>query len=453
MLALGDLAIDVQNRTSPSNGTSMASRTVGFDALLQLSAFDGNSASALRALHAHFATSLPTCSLALVQVGGLPAGQCRLAGLIDASGQERVANSDPLGQRLHVHNFDDKLTRRFFAGKEAHVHALMPDEERTAFAEFLGSPPALLGIPIANAGTVEHWLLFGSSKAGAFDAINIDALMIEANLVANLIIRPLVTRALRDETTRHRRAIESMADIQRLLLPDHPSIRGLEYAVHWQPAETAAGDYYDLANLTRHAPVDFPRDQFDIWAVTLADVSGHGAAAAMEAAQFDAILRTYQGSEDRGPAGALTYANRFFFSRRQRQHFLTATALLYRPDLRRATYVSAGHPPLLHRHSKSVVERDSGLQIPLGVLREHEWENAQFSVEPGDTLVLYTDGIIEARNSTGEAFGVDRLRRLVAEGAHAPDALLAELREAVFEHQDSLIGHDDQTLIVLRIIV
>ncbi len=439
--------------SQPCVATDMTARTSAFDQLLQLSAFDGDSAAALRTLHAYFTTSMPTCSLALAQVGGLPLGQCRLAGLIDANGREQIANLDPLGQRMQTQNFDDSLSKHLFTPIESHVHRLCVHDETTPFAECLGSPRIVLGIPIANAGKVEHWLIFSSNEARAFDATNLDALTIESNLAANLIIRPLVTRALRDETTRHRRAIESMADIQRLLLPDHPSILGLEYAVHWQPAETAAGDYYDLANLTRHAPADFARDRFDIWAVTLADVSGHGAAAAMEAAQFDAILRTYQGDEERGPAGALTYANRFFFSRRQRQHFLTATALLYRPDLHRATYVSAGHPPLLHRHANTVIERDAGQQIPLGVLRDHEWTNAHFIVEPGDLLVLYTDGIIEARNPAGVAFGIERLRNLVAEGPHAADALLAALRAAVFEHQDSRIGHDDQTLIVLRITV
>jgi sigma-B regulation protein RsbU (phosphoserine phosphatase) len=431
----------------------MTAQSSAFDLLLQLSAFDGDSAAALRTLHAYFAKAMPACSLALAQVGGLPLGQCRLAGLIDANGRERIANSDPLGQRMHTLQFDDPLSRHLFIPNEAHVHRLGTQDQSSAFAECLGSPLIVLGIPIANAGKVEHWLLFTSGEPNAFDETNFDTLMVEANLAANLMLRPLVTRALRDETTRHRRAIEGMADIQRLLLPDHPAILGLEYAVHWQPAETAAGDYYDLANLTRHAPADFPRDRFDIWAVTLADVSGHGAAAAMEAAQFDAILRTYQGGEEQGPAGALTYANRYFFSRRQRQHFLTATALLYRPDLRRATYVSAGHPPLLHRHAKTVVEHDSGQQIPLGVLRDHEWTNAQFSVAPGDTLVLYTDGIIEARNPVGEPFGIERLRNLVADGPNAPDALLASLRTALFEHQDALVGHDDQTLIVLCITV
>ena len=182
----------------------------------------------------------------------------------------------------------------------------------------------------------------------------------------------------------------------------------------------------------------------------LADVSGHGAAAAMEAVQFDAILRTYQGDGD-GPAGALTYANKYFFSRRQRQHFLTAFALLYRPDLRRATYVAAGHPPLLHRRGDTVTPRGAGAQIPLGILRDYAFRNSEFGVDPGDMFVLYTDGVIEARDGKGTPFGIERLTALVAEGAEHPSELMASVRDALIAHQGGPLGVDDQTLIVLRI--
>ena len=107
--------------------------------------------------------------------------------------------------------------------------------------------------------------MFGSTSAPRFDHVDLDALLLEMNLATSLIVRPLATRALRDETDRQRRAIEGLADVQRLLLPDNPRIRGLEYAVHWQPAETAAGDYYDLTltDSRRRISAD---DGDDVWA-------------------------------------------------------------------------------------------------------------------------------------------------------------------------------------------
>ena len=417
----------------------------------ELSAFDGDSAAALRVLHAHFSARFPDCSLALVLVHGQPPGACRLAGFVGPDGTEHVPNVDPFGIHTTLPPFFDALTLRLFAGDAPRVVRIAPTEFALPFAEVLLEPATLLGVPVVNAGEVRHWLVFGSTFHPRFDRVDLDALLFEINLAASLIVRPLATRALRDETDRQRRAIEGIADVQRLLLPDNPAIRGLEHAVHWQPAETAAGDYYDLMSLTPFAPDDFVDGGADIWAVMLADVSGHGAAAAMEAVQFDAILRTYQGDGE-GPAGALTYANRYFFSRRQRRHFLTAFALLYRPDLRRATYVAAGHPPLLHRCGDTVVPRGAGEQIPLGILRDHVYRNSEFDVGAGDVLVLYTDGVIEARDRKGHPFGIERLGALIGEGETEPGKLIASLRDALIAHQGGPVGVDDQTLIALRVL-
>lgn len=421
------------------------------DRILRLSAFDGDSVAALKALHAHFSDRFPDCSLAFVLVGGVPAGQCRLAGLIGPDGTEHVPNVDPLGLRSTLPLFDDALTAQLLAATTPRVVRVAPNQFALPFAQALLSPAAMLGIPVVNTGVVNHWLIFASSFHPRFDRVDLAELLLEVNLAASLIVRPIATRALRDESARQRQAIEGIADVQRLLLPDNPTLRGLDYAVHWQPAETAAGDYYDLVSLTQLAPADFPRDRYDVWAITLADVSGHGAAAAMEAVQFDAILRTYHGDEESGPAGALTYANRYFFSRRQRHHFLTAFALLYRPDLRRATYVDAGHPPLLHKRGADVIARGAGEQIPLGILRDHVWENRTFEVEAGDVFVLYTDGIVEARDARQRPFGNEKLTSLIGGGPSEPSALLTLLRDEVIAHQGTPIGSDDQTLIVLRI--
>ncbi|HKE46549.1 MAG TPA: PP2C family protein-serine/threonine phosphatase [Rhodanobacteraceae bacterium] len=426
------------------------SDAAALDRILRLSAFDGDSAAALRTLHAHFAMRFPDCSLALVLVGGQAKGQCRLAGLIGPDGTEHVPNIDPFGQRVTLPLFCDALAARLFGESSARVVRVAPTEFDLPFAQALLAPAALLGVPVVNTGEVRHWLVFGSTFHPRFDRVDLDALLLETNLAASLIVRPIATRALRDETDRQRRAIEGLADVQRLLLPDNPAIRGLEYAIHWQPAETAAGDYYDLMPLTAFAPDDFVDGGADIWALMLADVSGHGAAAAMEAVQFDAILRTYQGDGE-GPAGALTYANRYFFSRRQRQHFITAFALLYRPDLRRATYVAAGHPALLHRRADTVTPRGAGDQIPLGILRDYAFRNSEFDVEPGDTFVLYTDGVVEARDRKGHQFGAEHLATLIAEGPEQPATLLGVLRDALLEHQGGPLGVDDQTLIVLRV--
>jgi len=249
-----------------------------------------------------------------------------------------------------------------------------------------------------------------------------------------------------------RDVIESLADVQRLLLPDDPQIRGLAYAVHYQPAAIAAGDYYDLMVLNGDAGIDFDHQSHtDSWGVMLGDVSGHGAAAAMEAVQFDAILRTYRGDEPPGgPAGALSYANRYFFSRRQRRHFMTAFAARFRSERGLLEFVSAGHPPALRRRGTAILRLGEDGEIPLGIDRGHRFSNVECTWGKGDLLLVYTDGIIEARDSQGEAFGIERVERLFATADANPQAVCDALVAALVAHQGSLVGADDQTLVVVQ---
>ena len=428
-----------------------------FDRVLTLSAFDGDSRAALRAMHAHFALDLPDCTLALLLVRGQAAGRCRLAGLIGPDGTEHVPNLDPTGQRVTLPLFEDDLAGRVVDANAPHVLVVPPVERSLPLAQALFAPAAVLAVPLANNGELTHWLVFASSLAQRFAPVHLEQLLLHVNLAASLIIRPIALRSLTRESERQRREIESLADIQKLLLPDNPKIRGLDYAFHWQPAETAAGDYYEMSNLTPFAPPDFSPTGDDVWGVIVADVSGHGAAAAMEAAQFDAIMRTYRGDGPEPPAGALSYANRYFFSRRNRGHFMTVFVALYRPDTRELRYLSAGHPPMLLRRrsglprSADVSSLGESDQIPLGVLRDYEYSNNEITLEPGDLLVLYTDGITEARDRHDRMFGSERLRELVATGPDSPRDLCDSIVAEVTAHQGRPIGDDDQTLIVLRI--
>lgn len=233
---------------------------------------------------------------------------------------------------------------------------------------------------------------------------------------------------------------------------DDPKIRTLEQAIYWQSAETAAGDYYDVMSLT-HSADDFVDAGSDVPAMLLAEVSGHGAAAAMEAVQFDAILRTYKGHETPGrPPGAATYANRHFFSRQQRRHFLRIFALSYRPGRRELTHACAGHPPAMHRTQGGarLLGRDRDAGIALGILREHRRDNAITSLAVGDSLVVSTDGVVEARDSQGRMFGQERLLSLIAESNDDLSGRVARVRTALHEHQARATGNGDETLIVLR---
>lgn len=369
--------------------------TVGdslFERLLRLSAFDGNSDAALRTLDSYFADEFAKCSLALLLVRDQVNGSGRLAGLIGADGIEQVPNRDPYNQRGELPVFDDALTTEIVSGSTTHLVEVLPEWLDLPMAQALSVPATILAVPIANSGVLTHWLVFASTIKKRFDSIDPEQILLHVNLAASLIVRPLVLREITRESARQRLEIESMADIQKMLLPENPVIAGMDYALHWQPAATAAGDYYELSNLTQFTPDDFNPASGDMWGVIVGDVSGHGAAAAMEAVQFDAILRTYRSDGGPPPAAVITYINRHFLSRRSRGHFMTVFAQLYRPDTRILRYVSAGHPPMLLRRGNDVQLIGEGDQIPLGVLRDYEYWNNEITLQGCDVLILYTDG-------------------------------------------------------------
>ncbi len=211
-----------------------------FERLLQLSAFDGDSDAALRAMHSYFACELSNCAVALLLVRDQVNGSGRLAGLIGADGIEQVPNRDPYNQRGELPIFDDALTAQIVSGVSAQVVALAPQWRDVPLAQALSRPATVLAVPIANSGVLTHWLVFASAIENRFDGIDLQQMLLHVNLAASLIVRPLVLREITRESARQRLEIESMADIQKLLLPDNPKIAGLDYALHWQPAATAA---------------------------------------------------------------------------------------------------------------------------------------------------------------------------------------------------------------------
>jgi sigma-B regulation protein RsbU (phosphoserine phosphatase) len=130
---------------------------------------------------------------------------------------------------------------------------------------------------------------------------------------------------------------------------------------------------------------------------------------------------------------------------------MTVFAMVYRPDTRVMGYLSAGHPPVLHRRGRDVRLLGEGDQIPLGVLRDYEYHNNEVVLDDGDLLLFYTDGFTEARDRHERMFGVERLRELFASSGNRPDEVRDGIVAALAAHQGAPIGTDDQTLIVLRI--
>ena len=235
-----------------------------------------------------------------------------------------------------------------------------------------------------------------------------------------------------------------ISELQRALLPPNlPEIQGLELAVHYQTAQRAGGDYYDL----------FPLDGNRL-GMLMADVSGHGAPAAVLMAITHSIARAFPESPT-DPALFLNYLNERLlehYTNRSRA-FVTAFYGVYDPEAHLLTFANAGHPPPLVKHvsTAAVKPLEMSSNLPLGVEAHTHHSVADFRLTPDDFLVMYTDGLTEARNPQGKLFQEDGLGAALSQAWNSPQELVHGVLDAVgqFTHQSQ--ADDDRTLLAARV--
>ncbi len=236
-----------------------------------------------------------------------------------------------------------------------------------------------------------------------------------------------------------------VAEIQRSLLPRSlPSIPGLELAAHYQTSQWAGGDYYDFFEL--------PDGR---WGFLIADVSGHGTPAAVMMAILHSLAHGHPGHPE-PPSALLEHVNKRLAAgyTSQNEVFVTAFYGIYDPDRREFSYSCAGHnPPQLKRCSLGRLDslEDVG-GPPLGVFEAVEYAQAQITLRPGDTLVLYTDGVTEAMNSENKQFGLEMLNGVLSQCNLGAEAMRDAILEELDRFTSSNAALDDRTLLVAKVL-
>ncbi len=254
------------------------------------------------------------------------------------------------------------------------------------------------------------------------------------------------TRRLIQEEVSRQRLVEELAigtEIQQGLLPDTmPDFAGWEFAAVYKTATQVGGDLYDFV---------LEADKPDFVEFVVADVTGKGVPAALFMASMRSVLRTLAQHSD-SPTYILQQSNRSIIEDMRAPLFLSA--LFGRLNLKTGdvTLANAGHDwPLWVKANEDQVET---LEMPgyvLGMFREIEPEEKSVTLQPGDSLILYTDGVTEARNSAGEFFDDDRLVDVVKTHANASaEKIAAQIVGAVEAFTDGHPRSDDLTLVVIR---
>jgi sigma-B regulation protein RsbU (phosphoserine phosphatase) len=259
-----------------------------------------------------------------------------------------------------------------------------------------------------------------------------------AHLLATLRQEIENGRARRREEAAEQRELSEALKIQRRLLPQQvPQIDGWELAVSWQPASGVGGDCFDIIRF------DDAR-----LALTIADVVGKGIPAALLMSNLQAAVRAFA-SEAVDPSALCHQVNRILCGNIAEGRFISFFYCVLDAAAGVLTYTNAGHYlPMLVRADGSVERLGAGGPV-LGVLADAEYEQAQIGLSAGDRIVLFTDGLTEARNAADEEFGEARLLAAAIEHrACSAPALQARLADAVAGFTAGEL-QDDATLIVL----
>jgi serine phosphatase RsbU (regulator of sigma subunit) len=238
------------------------------------------------------------------------------------------------------------------------------------------------------------------------------------------------------------KAIQDLEDVRQVsarLFPQNlPQLASVAYAGVCIEANLAGGDFYDFFERGPHR-----------LGLAVGDVSGNGVASALLRATLQASLRTLRLTGLHDFEGQLTLANRLLHSSAPDAMYASLFLAEYDERSRRLRYVNCGHPAPLLLHG----ERASWLQpttTVVGLFNDWQCAIAEVQLQPGDTLLVYTDGVTEASDSAGDEFGADCLLAALKARNHLP--LSALLQECVDEVREFAQGNrcDDLTLVALR---
>ncbi len=264
-------------------------------------------------------------------------------------------------------------------------------------------------------------------------------------LLANTAALAIETARMHDEASKRHwfeNELRLARDVQATLLPDsHVDIEGFELASEYKAAEAVGGDFFDVFPLLGSG---------QRFALVIGDVCGKSISGALlMALSLSAIREAIRTNDD--PVAVLSAVNGRVVRGTEDDRFVTALYGVCDADTGRLHYVSAGHEAPLHVSASSGDVRELPIHgTALGVLEDARLQQFEAQLEPGDTLVLYTDGITEGLSAEGEMFGRDRLRAaLVAAQGRSAEAVKQEVldRHARFTHGTA--PSDDVTLLVL----
>jgi sigma-B regulation protein RsbU (phosphoserine phosphatase) len=234
--------------------------------------------------------------------------------------------------------------------------------------------------------------------------------------------------------------LEIARHVQQRLLPQHAqTLRTIKYGGRCLPAREIGGDYYDFLDLG-----------VGRLGVLLADVSGKGVAGALLTANLQASFRSQLELGVKNPRALLVSVNKLFHETTPAEYFATMFFAEYRDQSRELRYINCGHPSAILARASGEVEHLEATALPLGIFAAWRCEEKTVTFQPGDLLLVFSDGVLEAGIERGDEFGEERLMQAVrsAPADSGVDAILDHVTREVLRFSPG-VQSDDVTLVAL----
>lgn len=389
---------------------------------------------------------LDTATKTLVDTMILRAASIRL--LNEETGVLQIASSCNLSEeyldKRSILAGESEIDREVLAGKTLYIRDLRTDP-RNAYPEKARQEgiASVLIAPLKSGGKPIGLIRAYMDYVYEFSPFDVALMEAIAAQVASAIVNHRLRKEA-EEAERLDRQVKLAADIQRRMFPRHnPNHDHYDFACIYQPNFDLGGDFYDF--------IEFRNGQVGI---VIADVVGKGVPASLMMASARATLRS-AAKRVPTPSEAVREVNLRLWEDSVLSEFVTAFFGILAPDGSHIRYCNAGHEPLLLLRSGEVISLDKG-GLVLGLDPDAEYEFDQEPLHPDDLLVLVTDGIVEAMNYDGEAYGRERLHSSIRlHGSMAPDMPLELVAKQILWDVRRYAGlvkqSDDITLVVIRV--
>jgi len=228
-------------------------------------------------------------------------------------------------------------------------------------------------------------------------------------------------------------------NVQHALLPESlPNITGYEFFASYDSAQAVGGDYYDI----------IATKDGRIW-LAFGDVAGKGVPASLVMSRMSSVVRSVSEFVT-DAAEAVSRINDHMCAKAVEGRFVTFVLIILDIQNHHMHVVNAGHMSPMIRKPDGAIEEfsDESVGVPIGVIEGFPFEAVERPLAPGETVVIYTDGVSEAMNPKNELYGIEKLRDFVTQGAANPALLGVSIREDVRKHANGREQNDDITLMV-----